>query len=55
MPAIQATGLLAFTQVGLTPTDRVSLSWTHSRAVGFPEPGWQQQLSPENLPMHSEA
>jgi hypothetical protein len=26
----QAKGLLAFTPVGLTPTEHVSLSWTHS-------------------------
>ena len=31
LPAIQATGLLASTQVGLTPTERVSLRWTHIR------------------------
>ena len=33
LPAIQATGLLAFTQVGLTPTERVSLRWTHYETV----------------------
>ena len=26
-----------------------------SRTVGFPESGWQQQLSPEDLPRHPEA
>ena len=41
LPAIQATGLLASTQVGLTPTERVSLRWTHSRTVEFLESGWR--------------
>ncbi len=45
-PAIQATGFLTFTQVGLSPTDDASLCWTHSRTVGFPESGWQQQHIP---------
>jgi hypothetical protein len=27
--AIQATGLLTFTPVGLTPTEHASLRWTH--------------------------
>src|SRR5688572_13873870 len=31
--AIQATGRLTFTQVGLTPTDDISLRWTHSRNI----------------------
>lgn len=38
-PAIHATGRLAFAQVGLTPTDDVSLFWTHFRTVGFPQSG----------------
>ena len=29
-PAIQATGPLALTLVGLTPTENASLRWTHS-------------------------
>ncbi len=44
--AIQATGCLTFTQVGLTPTDDISLHWTHSHTVGFPESGRQQQHIP---------
>lgn len=28
-PATQATGLLALTLVGLTPTENASLRWTH--------------------------
>ncbi len=30
LPAIQATGLLTLTPVGLTPTEHVRLRWTHS-------------------------
>jgi len=38
-PATQATGLMAFIPVGLSPTEHTSLCWTHSRTVGFPESG----------------
>ena len=55
LPAIQATGLLALTQVGLTPTERVSLYWTHSRTVGFPESGSDRGLYSHGLPMRGEA
>ena len=47
---------------------RYHVAWVHSsawvtfpqaplssRTVGFPESGWQQQLSPEDLPRHPEA
>ncbi len=30
LPAIQATGLLAFTLTGLSPVEHTSLSWTHN-------------------------
>jgi hypothetical protein len=30
LPAIQATGLLAFTLTGLSPAEHTSLSWTHN-------------------------
>ncbi|MCY4514208.1 MAG: hypothetical protein OXC69_03575, partial [Candidatus Tectomicrobia bacterium] len=35
LPAIQATGLLILTPVGLTPTEQTSLSWTHMELVHF--------------------
>ena len=38
-PTIQATGRLAITPVGLTPTERASLRWTHNRACGLPAHG----------------
>jgi hypothetical protein len=31
LPAIQATRLLTLTSVGLSPTERASLSWSHNR------------------------
>ena len=31
LPAIHATGLLAFTLEGLTPSEHTSLIWTHKR------------------------
>lgn len=49
-PAIHATGCLTFPQVGLTPTDDISLHWTHSRTVGFPESGWQSVICMRYLP-----
>ena len=36
LPAIQATGLLIVTPVGLSPTEQASLRWTHFRTSGFP-------------------
>ena len=36
------------------PKDCTIYNKSH-RTVGFPESGWQQQLSPENLPMQPEA
>src|SRR6266851_1674352 len=39
LSAIQATRLLTFTSVGLSPTERASLSWSHNRMCGFPASG----------------
>lgn len=36
-PATQATGLLALTLVGLTPTENASLRWTHLENFRY---GW---------------
>jgi hypothetical protein len=33
LSAIQATGLLTFSPVGLSPTEHASLSWTHDVAL----------------------
>ena len=41
--AIQATRLLTFASVGLSPTEHASLRWTHNRRCRFPASG-----SPEN-------
>ncbi|MBU4450085.1 MAG: hypothetical protein KKE35_02195, partial [Actinobacteria bacterium] len=35
LPAIQATGLLAFTLTGLSPAEHTSLSWTHNLVRNF--------------------
>jgi len=35
LPAIQATGLLAFTLTGLSPAEHTSLSWTHKMVRNF--------------------
>jgi hypothetical protein len=35
LSAIQATRLLTFTSVGLSPTERASLSWSHNRACSY--------------------
>src|ERR1700731_575443 len=34
LPAIQATRLLVFALVGLSPTERASLRWTHRPTAG---------------------
>jgi hypothetical protein len=46
LPAIQATGLLALAPVGLTPTERASLGWTHNPACGSPAPGFPVRFMP---------
>jgi hypothetical protein len=43
--AIQATRLLTFASVGLSPTEHPSLSWTRFRTAGFPGYGWKAGLS----------
>jgi len=43
--AIQATRLLTFASVGLSPTEHSSLSWTHFRKAGFPRYGFKAGMS----------
>ena len=43
--AIQATRLLTFASVGLSPTEHSSLSWTRSRTAGFPQYGFKAGIS----------
>src|ERR1700722_14431836 len=43
LPAIQATRLLAFALVGLSPTERASLRWTH-----HPRAGWRRSSAESN-------
>jgi hypothetical protein len=43
--AIQATRLLTFASVGLSPTEHSSLSWTHFRKAGFPRYGFKAGIS----------
>ena len=50
LPAIQATRLLTFTSVGLSPTEHTSLSWTHFRTAGFPRYGFKAGLSDGAFP-----
>jgi hypothetical protein len=45
LSAIQATRLLTFASVGLSPTEHSSLSWTHFRTVSFPQSGWKAGIS----------
>jgi len=44
LPAIQATGLLAFTLTGLSPVEHTSLSWTHKLVRNFATRASQQSL-----------
>jgi hypothetical protein len=50
LSAIQATRLLTFASVGLSPTEHSSLSWTHFRTAGFPQYGFKAGLSDEAFP-----
>ena len=43
--AIQATRLLTFASVGLSPTEHSSLSWTRFRTAGFPQYGFKAGIS----------
>ena len=44
--------VLAFTLVGLPPTERTSFSWTHFRTAGFPQYGWKAGISDRAFPLH---
>ncbi len=39
LPATQATRVLTIPSVGLSPTERASLRWTHTRSLRFPRSG----------------
>ena len=43
-----ATGFLTPTPVGLSPTRRASLFWTHNRTCGFPASGSRTGFTPEH-------
>ena len=45
LSAIQATRLLTFASVGLSPTEHSSLSWTRFRTAGFPQYGFKAGIS----------
>ncbi len=45
LPATQATRRLTLASVGLCPTERASLRWTHFRTAGFPQYGYKASLS----------
>ena len=45
-PTIQATGRLALPPVGLPPTERASLGWTHNPAGRFAAPGFPARFAP---------
>jgi len=53
-PAIAATRLLTVASVGLPPTERVRLRWTHFRTVGFPQYGFKASLSARACPGRDE-
>ncbi len=50
-PCRPATGLLTFTPVGLSPTERASFSWAHFRTSGFPQYGFKASLSGRAFPV----
>src|SRR6516164_3608016 len=52
LSAIQATRLLTFTLVGLSPTEHTSsfFSWTRFRTAGFPQYGFKAGLSEGAFP-----
>ena len=51
LSAIQATRLLTFASVGLSPTEHSSLSWTHFRKAGFPRYGFKAGISGGAFPV----
>ena len=50
LPAIQATRLLTFASVGLSPTEHTCLSWSHFRTAGFPRYGFKAGISDKAFP-----
>jgi hypothetical protein len=50
LPAIQATRLLTFASVGLSPTEHTCFSWSRFRTAGFPQYGWKVGLSGSAFP-----
>jgi hypothetical protein len=50
LPAIQATRLLTFASVGLSPTEHACLSWSHFRTAGFPRYGFKAGRSGRAFP-----
>ena len=50
LPAIQATRLLTFALVGLSPTEHTCFSWSRFRTVGFPQYGFKAGLSDRAFP-----
>ena len=52
LPAIQATRLLTFASVGLSPTEHTCFSWSRFRTAGFPQYGWKAGMSDSAFPVH---
>ena len=50
LPAIQATRLLTFALVGLSPTEHTCFSWSRFRTASFPQYGWKVGLSGSAFP-----
>jgi hypothetical protein len=51
LPAIQATRLLTFASVGLSPTEHTCFSWSRFRTAGFPQYGWKAGISDSAFPV----
>src|SRR6267378_7406583 len=52
LPAIQATRLLTFTSVGLSPTVHTCISWSHNRTCRFTASGSRRRLTQSPRPLH---
>ena len=52
LPAIQATRVLTFASVGLSPTEHTCFSWSRFRTAGFPQYGWKAGMSDSAFPVH---
>jgi hypothetical protein len=50
LPAIQATRLLTFALVGLSPTEHTCFSWSRFRTAGFPQYGFKAGVSDKAFP-----